>query len=827
MNRSTIDFGIDLGTTNSAIAVLDGVAQRIIKNNEDQDTTPSAVLIDKNKQVHVGQRAKNATLKKPNDAYVEFKRRMGTEFVYHFKASSERRKPEELSAEVLKSLRADVSRKLGEEMSSAVVTVPAAFELHQCDATKKAAELAGFQLCALLQEPVAAALAHGFQADSERAYWLVYDFGGGTFDAALIKAQDGLINVVHHGGNNFLGGSDIDWAILEKVIAPLLAKEFNLPEFSRANARWENEIRLLKHAIEKAKVELTTKEQTTLDVQFEDDSGKEVDGEEISLTKAQIIGIAEPIINQSADICLKVLSEKRLGPAEVQKVIVVGGPTKAPYFRDILSSRLGIQLDFSVDPLTVVAQGAAVFAGTQRVEAKHKSPAKSGEFNVELKYSPVGSETDPQIIGKVSGGSDEAIEGFVVEFVNEASKWRSGRIPLKKDGVFMANVIAEKGVRNTFVIELFDSQGAKQKTFPDRFVYTVGAVVEEQPLIHSMGVELAGNEYEVLAQKGAGLPIKTKIFTLHSIKAVKAGDPGVALRIPILEGDNEDAADRNKLIGSFNITGEMVKRDIPVGADIEISLKIDASRLLKVFLYIPVIDEEFEKSFDLRKKDIDADSVASDWKSQRDRLKALARKASDAQAGDALTALEKLETSTLFSEISDCVKIAKNDPDAASKAESLLLEFKQKLDAVENDVELPALRTEFDDWHEDTRKITDQHGSTSQQDRAEDLRNRADEAIKEHNGDRLKTLVRQVQQLYFEVLMALPQFWVNQFQQLSKRKGEMSDASKADRLFDMGQRYLTENNADGLRNVVNQLYDLLPKAAAEAVKRGYGSDVVR
>lgn len=830
MNRSTIDFGIDLGTTNSAIAVLDGVAQNIIKNNEDQDTTPSAVLIDKNGQVHVGQRAKNAALRKPKDAYAEFKRRMGTEFVYHFKASNERRKPEELSAEVLKALRADVSRRIGEEITSAVVTVPAAFELHQCDATKKAAELAGLETCPLVQEPVAAALAHGFQVESEKAYWLVYDFGGGTFDSALIKAQDGIINVVHHGGNNFLGGSDIDWAIFDKVIAPLLAKEFNLPEFSRANLRWENEIRLLKHAIEKAKVELTSKDKTTLEFgfHFEDESGNQIDGEEITLTQGEVIKMAEPIINQSIEICLKVLSDKKLAASDLEKVIIVGGPTKALYFREMLSSRLGVPLDVSVDPLTVVAQGAAVFAGTQRVQNKKKTPPKAGEFSLELKYSPVGSETDPQIIGKVSGGASDSAEGFSIEFVNDASKWRSGRIPLKKDGVFMANVIAERGSRNTFLIELFDAQGAKQKTSPDRFVYTVGAVVEEQPLINSMGVELSGNEYEILAKKGVGLPLKTKVLLLHCIKTVKAGDAGVALRIPILEGDNEYAADRNKLIGSFNITGEMVKRDIPMGAEVEISFKISESRLVKVLVYIPVIDEEFEQSFDLRRKDITADSVAADWKGQRDRLRGLVRKASEAQADEALSALEKLENSSLFSEITDCVKSATGDPDAASKAESLLLEVKRKLDAIENDIELPSLKAEFDDWYVDACKIVEQHGSSEQKGRASNLREKADQAISEHNGDRLKTLVKQLQQLYFEVLMALPQFWVNQFQQLSKRRDEMSDTAKADRLFDMGQRYYSENNVDGLRNVVNQLYDLLPKAAVEDVKRrGNDSDVVR
>lgn len=176
--RTTIDFGIDLGTTNSAIALLKGVATDIIKNNADADITPSAVSIDKKGTVQVGQRAKNRNIEAPEDAYLEFKRRMGTDHVYHFKSSGQARTPEDLSAEVLKSLRADVQQRTGELVEASVVTVPAAFELHQCDATRKAAQLAGLKESPLLQEPVAAALAHGFQVDGEKAYWLVYDFGG-------------------------------------------------------------------------------------------------------------------------------------------------------------------------------------------------------------------------------------------------------------------------------------------------------------------------------------------------------------------------------------------------------------------------------------------------------------------------------------------------------------------------------------------------------------------------------------------------------------------------------------------------------------------------
>jgi molecular chaperone DnaK len=207
MNRTTIDFGIDLGTTNSAIAVLKGVSTEIIKNNRDADITPSAVYIDKKGNIRRGEAAKSRFVDEEEDVYLEFKRRMGTDHVYKFRSSGQQRKPEELSAEILKSLKADVQQKTGEVVESAVITVPAAFELHQCDATRKAADLAGFKQSPLLQEPVAAALAYGFQTDSKKAYWLVYDFGGGTFDAALIKSEDGSIHVVNHGGDNFLGGS--------------------------------------------------------------------------------------------------------------------------------------------------------------------------------------------------------------------------------------------------------------------------------------------------------------------------------------------------------------------------------------------------------------------------------------------------------------------------------------------------------------------------------------------------------------------------------------------------------------------------------------------
>lgn len=180
----------------------------------------------------------------------------------------------------------------------------------------------------------------------------------------------------------------------------------------------------------------------------------------------------------------KVLSEKNLSDSAVQKIILVGGPTKAPYFRDILREHIAIALDTSMDPLTVVARGAAVLAGTQKIDSKLQKKAAVGEFQIELPKAlkTVGHETDPMVGGKVISPEGHTVSGFTVEMVNEKTKWRSGKIPLGEDGKFVLNLLAEKGERNIFVIELLNSAGTRQITVPDHIIYTVDAVVQEQSI---------------------------------------------------------------------------------------------------------------------------------------------------------------------------------------------------------------------------------------------------------------------------------------------------------------------------------------------------------
>jgi molecular chaperone DnaK len=825
MNRTTIDFGIDLGTTNSAIANLKGVGTEIIKNNADADITPSAVSIDKKGAVLVGQRARNKIYDYPDDAYIEFKRRMGTDHTYAFKSSGHAKKPEELSAEVLKSLRADVQQRLGEVLEACVVTVPAAFELHQCDATRKAAQAAGFTESPLLQEPVAAALAYGFQADQEKAYWLVYDFGGGTFDAAIIKAEEGTIHVVNHGGDNFLGGSDMDWAIVEQLLVPRLLSEFSLKHFTRGNKQWRQAFAKLKRSAEIAKIDLSRSERATLEAcKFRDDSGEEIEFE-CELSRNELIRVAEPIIVRSADICKRVLKEKNLSKAAVQRVILVGGPTLAPYFRDLLGSSLGIPLDYSVDPLTVVARGAAVFAGTQRLRVRSSPLATAGEYSIDLRHKPVGVDSDPMAGGKVSGSSTTDFTGFTLEFVNMKTQWRSGKISLREDGVFFANLHAERGERNIFAIELFDPSGRKQKTTPDTLTYTIGAVVEEQPLINSMGIALANNEYDKLCEKGRGLPQKaTRDYrTTH---AVRQGQSADVFKIPVIEGEQE-RADRNRLVGMLEIRGEHIRRDLPAHTEVEVTLRIDDSRIITVTAYVPLLDEEFVTKLDMKRHDPNPEVLEREYEAELVRFTEVKRRAADADAGGVDDLVQRVEDSPLMQEVKDAIASAKGDPDAAAKCEKRLLELKLKLDEAADALEWPALVAETRQYLAELDATVKSNGSQSQRGKAAELAVQVEDTITEGKMDRLRKKLDQVKRLYWEVLFAQPGFWVHQFQQLENQIEQMSDPTRAARLIGQGRQCIAKNNPTGLQNIVRQFWDLLPREIIDAAQRGYQSGLVR
>jgi molecular chaperone DnaK len=829
---SSIDFGIDLGTTNSAIAFLNGVNTEIVKNNDEQDITPSAVAINKKGIVNIGSRAKNRMAESPSDVVTEFKRRMGTDFQYEFPASGKSHSSEELSAEVIKALRSSVEQRRGILIESAVITVPAAFELHQCEATQKAAKMAGLTLAPLLQEPVAAALAYGFQQDETRSYWLVYDFGGGTFDAALVKSEEGLINVVNHHGNNFLGGADIDWAILEKIVFPALRTQFNLSGFERGSKRWSQEINKLKAGIESAKIDLSRMEKVYLEwPAFEDESGDEVshDELEIELTQSQIADIAEPMIRKSAMLCEQVIKEKGLSASDIEKMILVGGPTLAPYFREIIAEALPIEIDHSVDPMTVVARGAAIFAGTQRVDVTPPKASKAGEFVVDLKYKPVGQEVDPLVGGRVEAHGGASTEGVTIEITNTESKWSSGKVPLSPEGAFMTNILAETGKRNTFSIDLKSSSGASLDIRPDQFNYTVGAAIEEQTIANAIGVAKANNTVAEFFDKGIGLPAK-KMVVLRTAHALSRGESGKALKIPVIEGGNA-LADRNRVVGNLEINSHDISRDLPNHSEIEVTLKVNESRKITVEAYVPLLDEEFETELVLVRPQASAVSIEQ-WKEsfrrERERFRELRKKAELADDQNALRLLGRLDQEEVIDDLSGKLRGAEGDQTMAEQFDKNLLEFKVALDEVEGVLEWPILVKKAEEAATLLENLVQEHGSPEMEEKAEELADRLDDIIERKDVERLKKHTSRIEELYFQVLAENPAFWVTMFKDMAHNRAQMTDPARAQQLISQGNRCIADNEIDGLRNVCVQLIKMLPKDIQEEVQqdRGLGAGVI-
>ncbi|HBF15908.1 MAG TPA: heat-shock protein Hsp70, partial [Clostridiales bacterium] len=355
MERNKIDYGIDLGTTNSAICRMEKGVPVIQKTDIQADIMPSCVSVNKKGARRVGQTAYNSMLqdkrratkswKYTSNSYVEFKRSMGTNQTYNSSYLGKSLSPEELSAEVLIKLKSFV---LDENVHDAVITVPAKFTLLQKTATLEAAKLAGFEHCELLQEPIAASMAFGLSTEEKNGYWMVFDFGGGTFDAALLKVEDGIMQVFDTEGDNYLGGKNLDLALVNDIIIPYLKENYAIDGILAVPDKKEILQEAMKTYTEEAKNQLSF--QTSWDILSnlgdlgEDDNGEEIELD-LTITQEQAFASMRPYFQKAVDICKKLLQRNNMTGEQLNKLILVGGPTHSPLVRDMLREQITPNVD--------------------------------------------------------------------------------------------------------------------------------------------------------------------------------------------------------------------------------------------------------------------------------------------------------------------------------------------------------------------------------------------------------------------------------------------------------------------------------------------------
>ena len=347
-------IGIDLGTTNSCVAVMEGGQPTVIANTEGARTTPSVVAFTKTGERLVGEPAKRQAVTNANRTISSIKREMGTD--YKVDIDGKKYSPQEISAMILQKLKADAEGYLGEKVTEAVITVPAYFNDAQRQATKDAGKIAGLDVKRIINEPTAAALAYGLDNEKEQKI-MVYDLGGGTFDVSIIEIGDGVIEVLSTAGNNRLGGDDFDQMITDYMLADFKAKEgVDLSGDKMALQR-------LKEAAEKAKKELSSATTTNINLPFITATSEGPKHFDMNLTRAKFDELTRDLVDKTAEPVRRALSDAGITAADLGQVLLVGGSTRIPAVQEEVKRLTGKEPSKSLNPDECVALGASVQGG--------------------------------------------------------------------------------------------------------------------------------------------------------------------------------------------------------------------------------------------------------------------------------------------------------------------------------------------------------------------------------------------------------------------------------------------------------------------------------
>ncbi|MBP7804672.1 MAG: Hsp70 family protein [Candidatus Pacebacteria bacterium] len=827
-NQLNIQIGIDLGTTNSSVAVNNNGAIEIVKKPGGVEYTPSVFGFDKAGNKVVGQKAYEAyyrySSKEEEKNYKpEVKRLMGTSETFHFERADIEMNPEAISAEILKNLKEDILRKYPDfNTVGAVITVPAAFSVLQSEATKRAGNLAGFKHVVLLQEPIAAAIAYGFgKTDNEN--WLIYDLGGGTFDVALIASKDGALSVLGHNGDNFLGGKNIDLEIVDKVIVPKILEKFSINNFNKANEKYRSIFSQLKFIAESAKIELSQYDKTSILVENVgvDDEGKDI-FLTFSFSRKEFEKLIEPMIDRTIELSKETLKEAGIKSSAVAKVILVGGPTQIPYLRQRLEADLKITVDSSVDPLTVVAKGACVFGIGQKVPkelVEHEGPkVKSGALSLNLNHETLTSETEETVSGIIAE-LQESEDEYYVQIQSDSGSYNGQKIKLK-NGKFFDTVSVEPSKTNQYWIYLFDKEGNSVSIDPDSFAITHGLSVAGAPLPHSVGIivvkkdhirNVAANVCERIFDKGSILPIK-KVLTDYktSRKLIKAGEN--KLDITLVEGESE-IPDRNTYLSELEINGKDLPHDLPEGTPLELSVEMNESREVSVTAYIPLIDLTLKARFATHDEAVEVKNIEYELKVQTDRAQAVS---------ETCTTEEKKKLNGTINAVAHSLRSAHADEDEKRKANKQLKDLKMAIDRMEKEKEMPQLVKEFSESLESAEKVIvelgDDKDKVKHEEQLAQLKAEGEKAVKENDKPLLIRVNEQVSELTSRAIYSNPSTWAYLYRKLTDGSKTFINEKEAGYYVEKGRRAIEMGDVDELKRCVHNLQLLLPSGEQDAMK---------
>lgn len=823
MAQSKMKFGIDLGTTNSAICKIEGGEPVIKKTDTLKDTLPSCISFTRKKVIKAGDSAYNDLRQAKSQAtkswslgkvnvFIEFKRDMGTDKTSYSSNMDASYSPEQLSAEVLKALKSFIG---DETVSAAVITIPAKFKADQIAATKRAALLAGIEHCELLQEPIAASMAYGLSSANKNGQWLVFDFGGGTFDAALIKVEDGIMQVKDTEGDNYLGGKNLDYAVVDNIIIPYLQENFVIDEIM-ANDANRNILRdAMKFYAEQAKNQLSFKSQADITSQL-DEFGEDDEGNEIELdlvvTQEQLKPVLAKVFQKAIDITKDLLNRNGLSGRDLDKLILVGGPTYSPVLREMLRDQVTPNVDTDIDPMTAVAKGAALFASG--IDSEVKEEIAVGTVALSLSYEA--NSVQPMEFVTVQLDKNECTgnipEKLFVELVRSDNGWSSGKVEINDIGDVIECQLME-GKNNAFNVIAYDDKGSVIPCFPKEINIMQGIVVGNAVLPYNISIEAYDTGLDKNVVKSVkGLEKNQQIPATGALNGLKTRNqlrPGIVedtIIIPIYQSEhNADgtSAVHNDHVFDVVITGDEIGQLIPIGSDVDITIKVDRSQMLKLEAFFPVSGETVEKEVDIAARSvISAFELEKLKDAANNKLRAL-------KSSSSISANETADPDKLIADINSRFDGEKSSEDGRMHLQADLRRAFLKMEEVEQGHEWEALeaeiREEFDRLEEANNDLGNKYDN-----QVAAVRSQVDMAIRSKDVRQGRAVLDDINSLFVAVtliyqLMGFIDYHLKNFNSI-----QWKDSNRARQLLQQGKEIASTNPSEStLHPIVRSVIDLM------------------
>ncbi len=825
MSRRKIDFGIDLGTTNSAIAKMQDGESVIIKSMQmNKDTTPSCVAISRRGSIEVGDRAHNRlVVERKNtfinnddslsNSYIEFKRTMGTDKKYPSSILDKELNSEELSAEVLKTLKNYVT---DEEVKSAVITVPAMFTTNQKDATRRAGKLAGFKQCELLQEPIAASIAYGMKSKNKDGFWVVFDFGGGTFDVALMKAEEGIIKVVDTEGDNHLGGKNLDLTMLDEIILPYLKENYTTEDIYNDPVRKNDFRNMWKQKAEEARILLSMQDSIDLMTDLGENWGVDDKGNEfeldLTISRSQLNEAINPVFQRALNLTKELLERNNQTGEDLLSLILIGGPTYTPLLREMLREQI-CEVDTSVDPMTAVAKGAALYASTLDLDDEIIESTKDlSKVQLDLTYESTSVEEQEFVTVKVDNQDTSEYDTLLVEFVRNDGGWSSGKLEVTDIGD-VVEVGLQEDQANLFNINLYDDMGNKIPVEPESFTIIQGAKTGSATLPYHYGFAIA----DILEEKEAFQPIPglernkslPAVGTYNGLKTQKDIRPGSSddvISIPIYQGENNAEGTRaiyNELVYEIEITGNDLPGLLPANSNVDLTLNVDRSETLKVEAYFPYLDHtaEIEVPTDRVQKEVE-----SEW---------LKKEISTAKA--------QIQSSNteLQSEVEEIEKIFSDYHTESDRKKEVLDRIRKvyrNLDEIEAKGAWPKLENELREKFSELEDAQQELGNEKSAAMVEEIRQQLNQVIKSQDIRLGRAILKNINALFIDLTRIYQLIGLFRSANAEFNTLHWKNKSRARDLIQNGLRIIGENpTVERLQPLASELIQLLPEPEQKKV----------